>query len=178
MAELNKRKVVIKILLTFMLVLLGSYVLYFEIGKDRNETPAVERIFDFDPEDVRGIVVKRQEVLLSFKKTSDQWAMVRPVESKANKKRVEGLLSVFNYGIVRKIDERPSDYGQYGLDRPEIEFSVKVGDDNAPMTLFIGSDNPTKISCYARIKDDPVVLLIGGAYKTELMRDLKFFQSS
>ena len=93
----------------------------------------------------------------------------------AENRRINDLLSIFDYGIVRLIDTNPPDYAQYGLDQPKIELGIKIKGNPKFRTLLIGSNNPNNTSCYARVEGQPEVLLIGISYKRELDREPSFF---
>lgn len=160
------------LILLFILLLLGAYIYLFdrgEVGKmpDRQE---VKKIFAFDKENVREIMLRRKGETVIFRKEQGRWMIKEPRDAPADKERIYGLLSVFNYGIVRAIDDHPSDYNQYGLMPPELELGIKAGGDSSYHILEIGGNNPDHTSCYARVKGSARVVLIGSAYKTELLQ--------
>ena len=116
---------------------------------------------------------------LSFllKKEGGQWKFEKPHRVNISKKRVDDLLSIFDYGIVGVVDKGPSDYAQYGLDRPEVEIGVRVGGLSKFQTLLIGNNNPMDTCSYARVKGRPEVLLVGTSYGREIEEAISYLLS-
>lgn len=162
----------INLFLLFILLLLGAYVYFFDQGEARKmrDSQEVKKIFNFDKENIREIMLRRQGQTFIFRKEQGQWMIKEPWNIPADKKIIDGLLSVFRYGVVRPIDDHPSDYNQYGLAPPELELGIKVRGDSSYHILEIGGNNPNQTSCYARVKGTARVILIGSAYKTELLQ--------
>jgi len=158
--------------LLFILLLLGAYVYLFDQGEARKmrDSQEVKKIFNFDKENIREIMLRRKGQTLIFMKEQGQWMIKEPWNIPADKKIIDGLLSVFRYGVVRPIDDHPSDYNQYGLAPPELELGIKARGDSSYRILEIGGNNPNHTSCYARVKGSAHVILIGSAYKTELLQ--------
>lgn len=167
------------LILFFSLLLLGAYVYIFDpgaVGK-RPVGQKVEKIFDFDKEDVQTIMLRRQGQTVIFSKEQGQWMIKEPWHVPADQKRIDDLLSVFRYGIVRSVDDQPADYKQYGLAPPELELGINVKGDAAFRVLELGGDNPGHTGCYARVQGVARVILVGSAYKTELMQaDISAFR--
>ena len=163
-------------ILSLIFIVLGVYVYVFEIDRtvEVEELPKVEKLLDFNPEEVTEIVLTRQDERIVFKRESDQWVIQEPIKAKARKAVIDDLLSLFDYGIVREIDTTLSDAPNYGLDPPEIEFEIKFK--NAlPQTLLIGHDSPGSTCCYGRIKDQSRIVLLGIRYKWDLDQSLDTF---
>ena len=174
---MNRYKVAVLIVI---LALLGGYTCFWEIKKPKTgqEAGNAQKIFNINPNDAREIALRMKGLSLLLKKEGDQWRLERPYRIVISNKKIEDLLSMFDYGIVKVVDKNPSDYAQYGLVSPEIAFTVKVKGDAVLKTLLIGRNNPTNISCYARVKGRPEVLLVGMLYKRELnSRSLSYFQT-
>jgi len=164
-------------MLIFIFVLVGGYICFYESrgAKKEQENLKVERIFDVRSGDVREILIIRGEQTVLLKKESDQWRIEKPFQGIVDERKLSDLLSVFDYGIIRVVDPNPSDYDQYGLEPPQIEFAIKVGENPIIQSLLIGRRNTANISCYARIRGQRGVLLIGGAYEIVLTRTLNHF---
>jgi len=159
-------------------ILLGGYVYFFEMEK-KNESPdeEVEKIFYFDLNEVQGLKIRFQDESILIKKEKEKWLLKKPFVSLLKSKDVNDLISILNYGIVRVVNENPRDLSQWGLSQPEIELSFEVAEGFKPFswkTLFIGKENPAMTSCYALVKGEVRVLMIGIIYKRELKR---FFES-
>lgn len=163
--------------LIVIFLLLGTYVYFYEIGKGekKDQAPEKVKVLDIIPEDVQEIIVKKEDQHVALRMINGQWRIIEPGDADAANKRVNDLLSFFDYGIVRVIDPNPSDLEQYGLDRPKYEFWIKTKGEESFKTIIIGSDAPGNISCYAKVKGQPKVVLLGILYRQELERALKEF---
>ena len=155
-------------------MLLGGYVYFCELGEKKAGTgEAVEKIFCFDLKEVKGIKVTFQEKSILIKKENGEWKLKRPFDSPVQSKDISDITSIFNYGIVRVVHDNPHNLSQWGLSEPEIELSLEVAEGSKLSlwkTLFIGKENPSYTSCYAMVKGEVRVLMIGIAYKQELIR--------
>ncbi len=170
---INKNHIVLMI----CLVLLGGYVYFFEV-REKKESPAqeFEKIFYFDLKNLKGIKVKFKDKSILIKKENGEWKLKKPFDSPVKTKDISDITSIFNYGIVRVVHDNPHNLSQWGLSQPEIELSLEVAEGSQSSswkTLFIGSENPTSASSYAMVKGESRVLMIGIAYKMDL---ISFFE--
>ena len=182
--EVSCMKVNRRIIFFFVALLLGGYVLVYEINgsSKRDRTGPEERIFYFNIKNLEQVEIIRKDQSVLFKKEGAKWGVIHPaiadkIDSDTIDQRLQGLLSVFDYGIVRVVDKGPSDVSQFGLDRPELLLSIKTKGEAKPKTLLIGDHNPTFTSCYAMVKGEPKVLLLGISYKVEIESEIKHFLS-
>ena len=171
-----------RIILFFVAFLLGGYVLVYEINGSSKKDPTgpLERIFHFQADNVEEIEILRKSQNIFFKKEGAQWDVAHPdfadaVAPDIINKRIQNLLTIFDYGIVRVVVEGPSDISQFGLDKSELLLSIKVKGEAQPKILLIGNDNPTFMSCYAMVEGEQRVLLLGISYKAEIEREIDFF---
>jgi len=170
---INKRLIVLIICLVF----LGGYVSIFELGgKEKSSGEEVEKIFSFDLKEVKGIKVTFQDKSILIQKENGKWKLKKPFDSPVKSKDISDIMSIFNYGIVRVVHDNPHKLSQWGLSQPEIELSLEVAEGSQSSfwkTLFIGKENPTSASSYAMVKGESRVLMIGIAYKMDL---ISFFE--
>lgn len=165
------------LILLSILVFLGGYLCVHERpgGRGGPEAQKVEKIFNFNIDDIQEITLRWKGVAIFFKKEKGQWMIKKPWEAPADNEKISDLLSLFNYGIIGVVDA-PSDYSQYGLVQPEIEWSIKGKGETAYRSLLIGSNNPNNTSCYARVRGESRVIIIGGAYKSGLQKEAPYFR--
>ena len=165
-------------ILVIIFLILGIYVYLFEVdsGNREDAIPAkVEKVLDFNIEDVLEIVIRDNSQGVLLQKTDGQWKIKQPAESDVAHEKVSDILAYFDYGIIRVIDENPADISLYGLDRPRYAIGVKVAADESFQTLIIGDDAPGNLSCYGKVRGQPRVLLLGVRYRQEFDRVLKAF---
>ena len=166
------------VILAIIFLVLGTYVYLFEVdpvNKEETIPAKVEKVLDFNMEDVIEIVIRDDSQGVLLQKADGQWKIKQPSESDVDPGRVHDILAYFDYGIIRVIDENPSDIGLYGLDRPRYAFGIKVTADESFQTLIIGDDAPGHLSCYGKVRGQPRILLLGVRYRQEFDRVLKAF---
>ena len=166
------------IVLIICFVFLGGYVFIFEQGgKEKSSGEEAEKIFSFDLKEVKGIKITFQDKSILIQKENEKWTVKQPFDFLLKSEGISDFLSMFDYGIVRVVHDNPQNLSQWGLSEPEIELSFEVAEGSKPSswkTLFIGKENPSYTSCYAMVKGELRVLMIGAAYKSELRM---FFES-
>ncbi len=167
-------------ILIVIFLLLGVYVYFYEIGKGEEKAKAPEKvkIIDVNPEDVQEIILKKDAQRVTLRRVEGQWRVEKPHNADVPNDKVHDLLSFFDYGIVRVIDNNPPDLKQYGLDMPRNEFWIKSEGNDAFQTLLIGGDAPGSLSCYAKVKGKSQVVLLGVRYRQELERALINFSKA
>lgn len=168
----------INLILLVIFLCLGVYVYIQKEGNIR--VPAarrVERIFTFNRDDIQEMMLRGKKEAIFFKKEKGQWRIKQPLDTPADNEKINDLLALFDYGIVGVMDTYPQDYSQYGLLQPEIEWSIKGAGGAAFRSLLIGSNNPNNTGCYARVKGESRVMLIGLLYKSELQKEALYFRS-
>ena len=158
------------LIFAIILVLLAGF-LYKLKWQERGQK--VERIFLFNPQEVEEIRLVRRGQTIILEKQGKEWKVMSSIKTGVAKtlhdeRMIHKLLSVFDYGILDVIHENPENLSDFGLDRPEFEFGIRMKGDPSFKTLLIGSDNPTQSSCYAKVETLPRVLLLGILYKTDL----------
>jgi hypothetical protein len=164
------------LILVVILILVGVY--FFELRWQKAEHK-VEKVFAFNPQEVDEIRLAKGKRTVTLKRQGKEWAVLGSIEGGLPKflrdeKIIHNLLSVFSYGIIDVIviGEKPTNLADYGLDLPELVFSITTKGDPSFKTLLIGNNHPTNNSCYAKVKNVPRVLLLGILYKIELEASL------
>lgn len=169
-------------ILALIFMVLGTYVYLFEIERETEikdvEPFNPEKLIEFDPNDVREIIIQKKDGRIVLIKEGDQWKVMEPTPTIARNDRVSDyLLSVFDYGIVREIttNPTPTEMSEYGLDQPEIEMEIKFKGDSPARILLIGSNSPGESCSYGKLKDQSRIVLLGIRYKLDLERDASFY---
>jgi hypothetical protein len=76
--------------------------------------------------------------------------------------------SVSRAHVIRRFPPAEADFSPYGLVRPTRRVEVIGGDGERRQVVNIGELNPVRNAVYARIQDDPDVLLVGSYFLTSL----------
>lgn len=161
------------LILATMAFFLVAYVSLFESGNglEHSENRHEKKFFDLDAKKVAEIeICYKAGHAVHLKKENSQWRLKEPCEKSVSPQEVEEILSVFEYGWIERLESRPGELQDYGLNQPEIVLTVTMK--NAPAgskrSLSLGSNNPTNTACYAMIGGDPCIYLVGILYKSEL----------
>lgn len=168
-------------ILAAIFLLLGFYVYIFENDSDKDEvfvTDEVEKAIDFNAEEILEVKIKREGQTVLLKSLDGQWRIVEPVDAGVANERVQEILASFDFGIVRVIEANGSHFKLYGLETPKYEFGIKARGDNTFQTLLIGEDAPGNLSCYARVKGQKKILLLGIRYRQEFERAFTEFSQT
>jgi len=149
-------------ILVALLLALGIFYYVYEVreGPAREKAAEVKgRLWkDLQAKDIDDVVLKREADTLHLKKSGDRWALVTPVESRADAGPIDLLTSsLASARVEREIDPRPSKLGDYGLETPaaEVTFTAK----GQTHGLRLGAKNPTGTWVYAQEAGKPAVFL-------------------
>jgi hypothetical protein len=112
--------------------------------------------------DIDGLVLKRENVSLSFRREGQRWTVVEP----AGLEVASDLLTSFveNLTPTREIivvAQDPKDTTPFGLDPPNTTIVVQDKTGKEVATVSLGAPNPTSSAVYARIEPSPQVYLLG-----------------
>jgi hypothetical protein len=148
----------------------GSYFFLFEwrpptkIGLTNPSGPTVQQsqFLAIAREDIHGLVLKRPNISLTFRRDGQRWTVVEPVGLEV----ASDLLTSFVENLtptkqIIMIDKDPKDTTPFGLNPPHTTIVVqnKTGEEVA--TVSLGGTNPTSSAIYARIEPSPQVYLLG-----------------
>jgi hypothetical protein len=168
MSGLTRTTIVLAVL---ALILGGGYYLFDVRGREARERAqaAERRVMNFDPDDVREVIVEKPAERVVVRVEGDRWRILEPVRELADEATLEGLLS-FVRGLekIRSL-EGPSELATVGLDKPEARLRLGLKSGEA-LTLLVGGPNPVRTGVYAAVEGAPVVFLAPARLGTELAK--------
>lgn len=103
-------------------------------------------VLSLDQAQVKRVEVHHEDHRIAVESEGEQgWKMVAPLEAKADKTKVNDLISTINGAKVKEfLDEAPQDLAKYGLNPPRWRLTFLVGDDRAEKSLLLGDEDPAK----------------------------------
>ncbi len=108
---------------------------------------------------------------VEIQKPGNDWVITEPVKTKADKLAVDNLLTTIADASAEKvIMEKDVKWADYGLDKPDFTVDVSTADKKAE--IFFGASNPSKTSFYARVDNDPKLLLVADTLKISLNKSV------
>ena len=139
-----------------------------DTAKASLDTPP--KILTLKQEDIARLSIKRKdgaEVALA-KNDSGKWQITAPKPLGADQDSVSSVLStVSSLSSDRLVDDKPTDLGQFGLTKPELEVSITEKDTKS-QRLLVGDNTPTGSAAFAKLEGDPRVFTIAGYNKTSI----------
>lgn len=151
-------------------VLAGGYFFLFEwrpsklAGLASSSGPTVQQsqFLPLGRDDIYGIVLKRPNATLVFRRQEHRWTVIEPsgleVSSDLLTSFVENLTPTKK---VIMIDKDPKDTTPFGLNPPSSTVVVQDKNGKDVATVSLGGANPTSSAVYARIEPSPQVYLLG-----------------
>ena len=87
------------------------------------------------PERAKKVIVEPQDGggFTVVRKSKDEWALVKPIQDRADSIDSEGIVSTFKWDKVQKfVDENPKNLAPYGLDKPKITVRIFTENNEKP----------------------------------------------
>jgi hypothetical protein len=166
------------------LVLLGVFaallalVLYFDSRGER--TKAAEEkantLVSLAAADVRKVSLVRGPETLAFERDgAGPWQIVAPLQAAADEYEVNRLVDdLASLRIERVVEKEAADPAAYEI--PKTEVSIWVKDQDAPVRLLVGMENPLDKTLFAKRADDPRIVLLASTLKTTLDKPIFDFR--
>lgn len=163
---------------TLVLLLLtaavGAYVYFYEIKggeKREKEKTAAGKLIDIKKDSVTAITIRPEGIAL--KKTGTTWELTAPVQYPAD----DGTVSSLLYSLEsaqrdqKDITTARADYAGFGLEPARTELIVRH-EKGKQDTLYLGDSNVTTTLVYARVNNDPEVVLTSNGLSTNVKKSL------
>lgn len=156
-----------------LLVLLGAYVYFFELGKDAKGKS--DKLYDFKSEEVAGValVYPQKEIQLQ-REASGRWKIVQPLQAPADDAAVAALVAALSAAeLKRTLEKKPAaeDLKNFGLSPPAVNVSITLKNGLTLAPLNVGGKTPLGDSAYVQRGADPAVHLTGAALAYALEKE-------
>jgi hypothetical protein len=165
--------------LAAILIVLGAFYYVYEIrlGPEREKVESRKgRVFTLEPADVTELELKRADSTVKLKRESDGWQIQAPVNARADRGAVdETVTSVVTARMDREIEADPKALGDYGLDKPAAEITLRLKD-GKQAGLILGAKSPTGVWVYAREAGKPAVFVVGDSVLRDSTRPVAEFR--
>ncbi len=162
------------------LILFGIFILlfaavYFFEFRNRGEENGQEKLISIASEDIKKIIFKKDAQTIQLQREEEEWLITAPIEAKADKYEVDRLADDFsNLRIERIVEETPSDLEKYGI--PEMEIELFTKEQDIPIKILIGMENPLDNTFFAKKTDETKVVLIPSSLKSLLEKNVFDFR--
>lgn len=109
-------------------------------------------VLALDQTQVKRVEVQQGDQVIAVESEGDKgWKIVAPLEAKADKTKVNDLISTINGAKVKEfLDDAPQDLAKYGLNPPRWRLTFFIGDDRAEKSLLLGDEDTAKSGLNAK----------------------------
>jgi hypothetical protein len=160
------------ILLILVLAGLGAYVYFVEYPKAEQEAKK-KTLFEFKADDATQLTLDYGDHKIILKKTGNDWRLTAPLDAPADATTVKNLVSaIADCEVKRDLKDASPDLSLYGLDKPFVTVTVKVGDKDLP-AFMVGKNTPVGFSTYVQRADDKKVQLTNSAFRSGVDKKVK-----
>lgn len=157
----------VTLLLAVLVALVGAYI--FAVDRPQAErAEQAKHLVRVAKTDVTGITLTSAKGTVDLTRVdAAHWTVDRPFQAPAASFAVGDLLDAIA-GIVpqRTVEEKTSDLGAYGLDKPGVRVTLRASGGRT-LVLSIGKTSPVSTAVYARLEPGSAVYLVdasvGGA---------------
>jgi hypothetical protein len=155
-----------------VLVAVAAYLYVVEIKqkaeKQAQEERAEKMVHLEKDKLVRVDLQSAERGTIELRKPADAWVLTAPVKAKCDEAAVGSLLqSAVDAKPEKVVLEKDVTWEEYGLDKPEFTVTLYSKDDKTTKIAF-GAANPAKSSYYARVDDQPKLLLVADTLKNSM----------
>ncbi|HYS15368.1 MAG TPA: DUF4340 domain-containing protein, partial [Candidatus Binatia bacterium] len=147
------------------------------MGPEREKTEGRKgRVFAVEPADVAEVELKRTDSTVTLKREGDAWQILAPVKARGDRGPIdETVTSIVTARMDREIEADPKALGDFGLDRPAAEATLKLKD-GKQIGLILGAKSPTGVWVYAREAGKPAVFVVGDSVLRDTTRPVAEFR--
>ena len=168
------------VVLLLLAAALGGFFYYdtYWLNPKREKAESAKgRIWTVEPKDVVGVTIVRKGETVRLKRTADGWEMLEPLRVRADRAAVDDMVTgLATARVDREIDPNPAKPGDFGLAPPEADVKLEVKGRSEPLSLQVGSKNPTGVWVYAREGGKPAVVTLSESIARDTTRPVADFR--
>jgi hypothetical protein len=145
---------------------LGAF-LYYDSKREPAEEKKQDKVFaDVQADKIDQVTIKSEKgETATATKQGDKWQVAEPAGTPADEAEISGITSnLATLTVTRVIDEKATDFKQYGLEPAALEVAFRQG--GKDHKLLLGLRTPTGSDLYARLPDSPRVFMVGSYVET------------
>jgi hypothetical protein len=162
------------LLLLLITAAVGAYVYFYEVKggeKREKEKEAAGKLIDIKKDSVSAITINPDGIEL--KKIGATWELTAPVQYQADESTVNSFLNSLESAKrdQKDITTARADYAGFGLEPARTELIVRH-EKGEQDTLYLGDNNVTSTQVYARVNNDPEVVLTSNSLPNNAKKSL------
>lgn len=155
------------------LALLGGLVWWSNKAEATKETAAdpnaPPKIIEIAAEKIQKVNITKEGETTTLERAADnRYRLLAPKELAADQDAASGVFtSLTSFIADRVVEEKATQLGPYGLDRPVLTVAI-VQKDGKLVKLLVGDDTPTSGSSFAKLEGDPRIFTIASHNKASV----------
>jgi hypothetical protein len=159
-----------------------SYIDFEKTRVEDEKKDKATRLLPFEPKDVLAIVIEKEGIkTLEMERWEEGWRVVAPVKTKGASPNVEKFLGYVTDSrndaeYIMDANPTPERLTEFGLLKPSLRLTLKVGKDLKPYTLIFGDRAPTMGVAFAMLDGRKEVYRVLAAARGEADKDLYYFR--
>lgn len=159
-----------------------SYIDFEKTRVDEEKKDKATRLFPFEPKEVLAFVIEKEGVkTLEMERWEEGWRVVAPTKAKGASANVDKFLryvtdSRNDAEYVMDANPTPERLTEFGLIKPTLRLTLKVGKDLKPYTLIFGDRAPTMSVAFAMLDGRKEVYRVLAEARAEADKDLYYFR--
>jgi Domain of unknown function (DUF4340) len=133
-------------------------------AEQNTHLPVGPSLIDADAASITAVTFRKEGRIVRAIRQPQRWRTVEPAKAPISPDLIEATIATLTTGqAAEKLTQVPdSELAAYGLDAPTALVEVVIGNAAAsPVTVALGSRNPTRTAVYARRGDQPTIFLVG-----------------
>ena len=158
---------------------LFCWVYFYEIKGEKTREEVAEKekkIFQFEEKDIAQITVKNAEGEFVLQKDKENWKLVQPLATKADKSSADSLASdVAQAKSERALDEPNPNFKNFGLEPAAVKLTVKLGSGQTH-ELELGDKDFSSSSVFGRIPGQSKILVLSSSLHSSATKKLFDFR--
>ena len=162
-----------------ILAALVAWVYFYEIKGEKTREEAAEKekkIFQFEEKDIAQITINNPEGQFVLQKDKENWRLVQPLSTKADKSSADSLASdIAQAKSERSLDDPNPNFKNFGLEPPVVKLSVKLGSGQTH-ELELGDKDFSSSSVFARIPGQKKILVLSSSLHSSATKKLFDFR--
>ncbi len=166
-----------------ILVAIGGYS-YLDKEHTRVEEKRKDeatRLLPFTPIEVLSVVLKKGDRVIEFERWEKGWKIIKPIEVKADDEAIEKFLGYVtdsrnDADYVMDQDPTPERLVEFGLAKPSLFVTLKVGKALTPHTIIFGDRAPTKGVAFAMLEGQKPVYRVLADARAQADHDVRYFR--
>jgi len=158
--------------LLLILVGLGAYVYVVEIPREEQEERA-KKLFDLSADEVDRLTLTRGDETIALERADDDnWNIVEPLKTQADKGAVQSLLNaIVDCKVDKELAETDTELERFGLAEPLVTVSVSSQGSEAD-AVRVGNAAPVGNLAYIQRVAGGAVLLTNAGFRSQVDKKL------